>query len=323
MEKTKQVYFNEFAETVKKDIISYLPSEYADAKAEIQKVMKNNDTVLNGLVIRKEDNGISPTIYLEDYFKSYKDGTKMEDILTQLADVYLHAQTSAFNSEKIVAMVMDYSAVKDHLLPRLISRAFNEKRLEGMPYTSVNGDLAVTYHIQLENTEEGSASIAITNEIFKNYNVSIEELHETALKNMKVLTPACFCPISQVLCGIMGIPEEEMAIMVKPEEESMFVLSCEQKTFGAAWLLDMEQMKKCKEQIGDFVILPSSVHETILVKLRDLKEKENMVEELNTMVREVNATQVAPNEILSDHIYRIDWEKEALVTVDENFKAGA
>ena len=56
MEKTKQVYFNEFAETVKKDIISYLPSEYADAKAEIQKVMKNNDTVLNGLVIRKEDN---------------------------------------------------------------------------------------------------------------------------------------------------------------------------------------------------------------------------------------------------------------------------
>jgi hypothetical protein len=49
------------------------------------------------------------------------------------------------------------------------------------------------------------------------------------------------------------------------------------------------------------MILPSSIHEILLLPARDEKEE---IEELAATVREVNDTKVAPDEILSFHVYR-------------------
>ena len=92
--------------------------------------------------------------------------------------------------------------------------------------------------------------------------------------------------------------------------------SNEQKSFGAVWVLDMEKMASIREQIGDFYILPSSVHETILVKISANDEMKDPVSELNRMVMEVNATEVADAEILANHIYKVDWEKGGIVSLE-------
>ena len=85
------------------------------------------------------------------------------------------------------------------------------------------------------------------------------------------------------------------------------------KVFGAAALLDSDSMDKIQEQIGEFYILPSSVHECILVP----KTEEIDLATLENMVQEVNSTQVAPNEVLSDHVYAYDSETKEIYRADQ------
>ena len=49
----------------------------------------------------------------------------------------------------------------------------------------------------------------------------------------------------------------------------------------------------------DLIILPSSIHEVILIPAYD----HDSYDELTSMVKEVNSTQLSKEEILSDHVY--------------------
>lgn len=49
----------------------------------------------------------------------------------------------------------------------------------------------------------------------------------------------------------------------------------------------------------DFYILPSSIHEVIILP----KSKEIAKEELDAMIQDINHTQVDTEEVLSDHAY--------------------
>ena len=69
-------------------------------------------------------------------------------------------------------------------------------------------------------------------------------------------------------------------------------------------------MDNIAEKVGkDFYLLPSSIHEALVVPDRPDME----VDSLAAMVREVNATQVAKDEQLSDHVYRYDYDNHSLV----------
>ena len=61
-----------------------------------------------------------------------------------------------------------------------------------------------------------------------------------------------------------------------------------------------KNLKEFADRTGaDFYILPSSIHETLLIPVADNME----LDYLTSMVREVNATQVTPEEQLSDNVY--------------------
>ena len=83
----------------------------------------------------------------------------------------------------------------------------------------------------------------------------------------------------------------------------MTVVSNERGLNGAASLFYPDQMDKVAEKIGgDYYILPSSIHEQLVVP-----DDGNMSSvDLGNMVREVNATQVSPEERLSDEVYHYD-----------------
>lgn len=57
----------EFAENIKNHIREYLPVDYQDAKITLEKITKGNDRTLTGLIIRKDDEKVAPSIYLEHY----------------------------------------------------------------------------------------------------------------------------------------------------------------------------------------------------------------------------------------------------------------
>ena len=94
----------------------------------------------------------------------------------------------------------------------------------------------------------------------------------------------------------------------------MYVLSNADKLNGAAALLDAKTMEDISEKLGgDFVVLPSSIHETIVLPLNEDMDRHT----LEAMVQDVNATQVAPEERLSDHVYAYDAKEHELFRADK------
>ena len=83
-----------------------------------------------------------------------------------------------------------------------------------------------------------------------------------------------------------------------------------EKCFGAAALLYPHLLSHISKIFRkNFYVLPSSVHECILVP--DQGQYSRM--ELTRMVREVNQTQVEDDEILSDQVYYYDRQEERLM----------
>ena len=93
------------------------------------------------------------------------------------------------------------------------------------------------------------------------------------------------------------------------KDSPLYVLSYEQRPYGAVWMTDPDVLRLAGASLGSsYFILPSSVHECLL--LPDTGEYETVY--LNWLVREVNRTQLQPEEVLADHIYRYDRHSDVL-----------
>ena len=85
------------------------------------------------------------------------------------------------------------------------------------------------------------------------------------------------------------------------QEAQMKVLSNTRRIEGAVCILYPGVLESLAREEGhDLYILPSSIHEVILLPDTGAPS----AEELKRMVREVNDTQVAPEEVLSYSLYR-------------------
>jgi hypothetical protein len=114
--------------------------------------------------------------------------------------------------------------------------------------------------------------------------------------------------MSQVLAKTMGVEEvEQLGLYIPPEQEKLFVASVEGETHGAGCIAYQNFMEKASEKVGgSFFILPSSIHECLLIP----DDGQFTVDTLESMVREVNATTVSPEDQLTDSVYHYDSENK-------------
>ena len=316
----KVMEYKDFVEQVKEQIQDFLPEKFADATISVHQVVKNNDCVLDGLTIRTEESNISPTVYLNPYFEQIQDGAEMDDVLGQIAATY---QAHYIDHDMDVSAVTDFDNVKDKIVCKLINEEANRQFLEDKPYTKVE-DLAVVYQILMDKNAEGTATITITDNLMERYGITLEDLHEQALLNMDVLQPYSFKGMSETIIEMMAgdiardngmdISEaREMASQMIPDvPDTMFVLTNDAKVNGAAAILNDDTRQEIADKVGDFYVLPSSVHETLIIP----KDAGMELRDLEQMVQEVNQTQVAPEERLSDHVYEYDAKEHELFRSD-------
>ena len=176
--------------------------------------------------------------------------------------------------------------------------------------------MAVVYYYLLDNDELENATILIYNNHLENWGITLKELDRVAKKNTPKLLKSELKSITEVLAQLLksrGI-EEDFELEESDEEFGMYVLSNECKIFGAAAVLYKNVLKDFAGKLEkDLYILPSSVHEVILVPV-----KEGITwEVLQDMVKEVNQTQVEDVEVLSDTVYCYLREKDKLCMASE------
>lgn len=300
---------NDYIEQVRLHIKEHLPKELQDAKIIIQEQRKNNDMRIHGLSLKQPDMNSCPLIGLEDYYELYQNGMAIEDTFRLIGRNYL----SAMNNVKIQQdMDVSYDSMKDKLFLTVVNADKNQKMLDSVPHQRIE-DLAVLYRCMVHSSGSQTGSILVNNKLLDGWGISKETLHEQALQNMDRLFTPKFHTMEYTIAEIMEVPYTETEASLNASD--MFVLTNNQGYYGASYLCNPEILKQISEKMnGDYLILPSSLHEIII-----LREKDNMdINELKEMVESVNQTAVSQTEYLSDSVYRYDSQNQTLSITEEN-----
>lgn len=256
----------EFTENIKNHIREYLPEDYQDAKITLEKVTKGNDRTLTGLIIRKDDETVAPSIYLEHYEEQFGKGRPMDDIMKEIAQIKME------NSLELpidVRGLEDYETARPLLAVRLCDPEKNQKYLKDKPHTAC-GELAATYRIQIMEDSSGTASAVVTNDMLNLWGITPEQLHHDTVAAENARNPVCLYTMNDVMSEIMlSVKPENLFEQTEPLESEMmpmYILTNQNKVNGAGVLARDGVLDKIGELLGsDFYVLPSSTHEVILV----------------------------------------------------------
>lgn len=294
--------FDEFTQNICSEIGRAFGEGY---QVEVRKVKKNNGVVLKGLMITPEADGLQnvvPTIYLNDLFKAYRSG---KDFATVIETVLTAYRENTPKESVDMGFFRSFDKVRDRICFRLVSRAGNEGLLDDVPHKEFL-DLAVCFYYAYQGEPLGEGTILIHNSYMEMWGICTDELYALALEN----TPRLFfwecSSLKEVLKDLACLDLSGEAVAPRAGsngELSMRVLTNKQKHYGAACMLYPGLLEKLALMGGrNLYILPSSIHDLIL--LEDTGEW--CEEEFKEMIASVNATVVAPEEVLSNSLYYYD-----------------
>ena len=252
------------------------------------------------------------SINLEDAFLDYQTGSQFTAIMNRLADTLVG--TLGERDQFDLGFLADYSAVKDMLTVEVVGKDQNAEMLQSVPHQEME-DLAAVYRIDLGETENGNATVLITNEMLRNYGLTPDQLHKDALDAAQHTMKYSIRSMDEVLMGMaqsMGIEQDQPVMFSSP----LYVATTERDMFGAGVLAMPSFFEDAAEKLdGNFYVLPSSVHEILLLPDRFAPEPQLLKE----MVQDVNANEVDPKDRLSDNVYHYD-AKERIFELAEKYE---
>ena len=275
-------------------------------RISIQQVSKNNGIVLDGLTIMENDCNISPTLYLNYYYDSYSHGISFNDVYQSLLSDY-HRHKPSQNIDP--SFFTEFDNIRDKIAMKLIHYERNKELLEKVPHIRFL-DLAIVFYCLIAmDFATGNATILIHHSHLKNWNITTTELFQIAKDNTQKILPEKLYDMNDVLYELSGRLTHPDPTVSRPSPYPMFVLTNETNLFGAACMLYKDLLKHFSEKSQtDFYILPSSIHEVILVPTLE----NDCYGELFDMVREVNDSQLMDDEILSTHAYYYSRRKNEI-----------
>jgi len=267
----------------------------------VRKVRKNN-TLLHGLMLKKADNPVCPTVYVDPYLEDLKEKKITLDFVAQ----QLFETLKEAPCPDIIQDLNRYNNVeylREHVRYQLISIEGNEKFLKDLVYREVQG-LAVIYRVMLGT----QASYLVSKTMQEKFGFSFEKLDSWAYKNGKE-NGYCFENITDVI-GDVGWED----CVSEKDVKNMMILRTNSLEYGAAAVLFPEFLKEVAETLqNDLILLPSSIHEWIVFPKKQF-EYDSDLDHLKVLVGEVNKT-MEKEDILSYHVFYYDRTVEKFLCV--------
>ncbi len=289
--------YREFTVTMKERVVKTI-SELEEVKLEV--FPKNNGKEKIGLIIKEKTVNAAPCIYLESYYARWNDGESMERLIQEIFELY---QEYKCVKDWDIESIKDYRLMKSKIAIKVINYEKNRKSFEDIPHRKFL-DLALVFYLFFEQGEKEFGSVMIRNEFLDMWGISEEQLYRDGLEN----TPRLLPELIQSMNTLFQVEQ-------KGEEKyqgalDLQILSNERLHLGAATILYPRVLEKLGDKFkDDFYVLPSSIHEVILVGARSALPRE----ELDQMITEINKTQVLEEEVLSDHAYYYSRKSQRLL----------
>lgn len=274
------------------NIVDLLQERMGEAyEIRVLHVTKNNDVEQTGIAITRQGDSIFPTIYLEGLYQEFQEGELLGVLVERIINCY-EEQSMALDLD--MDFFRDYSRVRDRIFYKLVSFEKNRKFLKDAPHLRWH-DLAIVFYYAMEDDVMEGGSITIKRQHMLMWKQNAESLYRTARCNTRRGMPELLVSMRELIAEMTGI------VVREDEATPMYVLTNQEKRFGASAMLYSERIGRLADRFGcDLLILPSSVHEVLLVPDDHVREYAFY----RQMVEEVNRTQVEPEEVLSYGLYR-------------------
>ena len=245
---------------------------------------KNNEEK-NGIAIYGKRLNTAPVISDQDEIWQKSD----EEVAHYLINCY---QKNALNIDAAAVISSDY--ILEHVFPMVCSRD-NILRLQrrNILYTEML-DMAICFSVRLamETTKQNIAFFRITEHLLHQTGLTQEKILEAALHNIE--KDYQIRTIKEVL--------DQISEGLIPQETTppFWILTNSSGVEGAAAIASPKILAQMEEILGQqYIILPSSIHEVICVPY----QSDTNLPELQKMVSSINASQVQPEERLTDNVY--------------------
>lgn len=311
-----ETFKQEFAEDLRDKLTA---RGFEDVDIEFYQVEKMNQSY-EAATVRQGDSNIGVNFPIETAYSDYMHTQDYAGVLAESTAVIANGLENIPVVD--VNQLTNYDAMKEKLSLEVVSAERNADLLAKVPHENME-DMAVVYRFVLNSDETGRSSILVTNDMIDHMGVTQEQLKADALENAPAIRPAVIQGMNEVMMEMMGPEMFEMMGMDELPPEVMYVASVPDRQSGAGVMAYQGFMDEAAEKLGgDFFILPSSLHEVILVPDNDAMRDAGIMDAqaLKAMVMEVNATEVRPEEKLTDNVYHYD-SKDHIFELAEKFEA--
>ncbi|MCD8074024.1 MAG: DUF5688 family protein [Lachnospiraceae bacterium] len=294
--------YSQFLETITKEVRERTDPE---ASIHISQYQKINLPMMDGMTILLPGENTAPTIYLDSLYQEYLDGASLPGLAEKI--LAFHTENQKIRTCDLSFYTKFEQACK-HIVCRLVNYEMNQSLLEHVPYLRFL-DLAIVYYYEMENSSFGRSSILVRDAHLETWDTDVRQLHAIAVHNTRILRP--------YRIGTMDMLEEITHVTLPPrdpEAPCMYILTNEQLSFGAVNIIYNDILRSVSDKIGgDFYVLPSSIHECLILPVSNWNDKEP--HKLQNIVREINQKYVSIEEILSNQIYRYSQVADSLCLV--------
>ncbi len=156
----------------------------------------------------------------------------------------------------------------------------------------------IEQYLILRGEQDGANySVKVVSVLLSNASIDENYAWDRALENLSADTQ--IISLGKVLSDLMGAPYDGSM----DTETKFHVITNSQKLKGAAAIMNRKALRTFtqKHRTNMLFVLPSSIHEMMIAPYDSTLN----LDELSAMVKEINETQVAPEERLTDRAYII------------------
>lgn len=275
-----------------KSIVAELKSR--GYNAQVKEVVKNG-TMHEAIVIRGNEK-IFPAIYTENLIaEAAMNGKGIGEVTDSVINIYrnqdiLDQDILGFDVENL----QNREFVLSHLYIGLQKKSTEDIEKSNCGFEGIESYL----YIRLRTENDKIYSVKVSKETLEHSCITLEE----AWKNARINTNSETVVLR--MDDAMGRPSGGECIPEDDDSAFMYIVTNKKELHGASAILNDEALMKLSEKLGTrkFIVLPSSVHEMLVMPFKEDID----IEALNLMVALINRTKICPEERLTDRVYVIE-----------------
>lgn len=261
--------YEEFKEELLKELRTYIllheehPEEYIIE--DIGKCYKNNMEMDEFCVYRTWDS-VGKCIYPEAEYEEYRSGRTLREIVKDWPG--WRTEPPENYAKAVEEIEKGWEQMKEKIVLRLIHVDQNKHLLQQVPWRELeHTDLGIMYQIMVD----ADSGMAVTRLIAKMWNVTEEELYQTAYQNLQ--EEECIFSVGELIPG----PEGPQMRETEPLKTEGFLYNPElwyavyaDRLFGAAAVLNRKVMEEVESFFGrKFFLFPLNTERMMLIHEED------------------------------------------------------